>query len=357
VSTHDRNTDAEQTAAWPGNQPAPSAPPVVPPTVPQAGGPPAWSPPTPAAGGWAPPVPPTPPGGYPPAGYPNHYGQPPATPPPAPKGPKKGLLAVLAIVVILAAVAAVIFLTPVSDKLFGDNDATTQAGSPASSTTASASTTSASPSAAGASTPSSAAPSPGAPAPAGVIVDPSDLQSYLATPDELSQRFAGADMQPQGLTKQPITDIDVSPFKCSSAAVPGMADAYSGTGFTGFVDQVVNESSGAHKFIQALITFPTADAAKNFVARQLSRWKDCSNADLTITIAGNSDHASTSAAASTDGVSSIVLTPPAAGSRQCERAMTASSNVVVDLRACAVNVGTAASTIARDIGQKITGQR
>jgi hypothetical protein len=30
---------------------------------------------------------------------------------------------------------------------------------------------------------------------------------------------------------------------------------------------------------------------------------------------------------------------------------------VVDVRACAVNVGTAASTIARDISQKITAQR
>ncbi len=355
MSTHDRNTDAEQTGAWPGDQPAPAAPPVVPPTVPQAGGPPAWSPPAPAAGGWVPPTPPAPPAGYPPAGYPNMYGQPPASPPPTPKGSKKGLLAVLAIVVILAAVAAVIFLTPVSDKLFGDKDTTTQAASQTSSTTSTSPAASSTSTAQSTPTPATAAPS-AAPPPA-ALVDPADLQSYLVTPDDLSQRFGGADMQPQGLTKQPITDIDVNPYKCSSAAVPGIASAYSGRGFTGFVDQVVNESTGAHKFIQALITFPTADAAKDFVARQFSQWKDCSNTDLTITIAGKSDHAGTNAAASTDGVNTIVLTPPAAGSRQCERAMTASSNVVVDVRACAVNVGTTASTVARDIGQKIAGPR
>ena len=363
MSTHDRNTDGEQTAAWPGDQSAPSAPPVVPPTVPQpAGTPPPGNPPT-TTGGWGPPTPPAPPGGYPPAGYPAAYGQSPAAPPPSPKGSKKGLLAVLAIIVILAAAAAVIFFTPLSDKLLGKSSTTTSASTSSSSTTASP-TSPATPGATSAPSPSATAappPGPGAAAPvpgAVALIDPADLQSYLATPDELSQRFAGADMQPQGLTKQPVTDIEVSPFKCSSAAVPGMSSAYSGAGFTGFIDQVVNDSTGQHKFIQALITFPTADAAKDFVSRQASQWKDCGNTNLTITIAGKSDHANTAAASTTtDGVTTIVLTPPAAGSRQCERAITASSNVVVDVRACAVNVGTAASTVARDIGQKITGPR
>lgn len=163
-------------------------------------------------------------------------------------------------------------------------------------------------------------------------------------------------MQPQGLTKQPIADIDVSPYKCSSTAVPGMSNAYSGKGFTGFVDQVVNDSAGAHKFIQALITFPTAQAADDFVSGQYNQWKDCSNTKLTITIGGKSDHATTGVASSADTVNTVVMTPTT-GSRQCERAMTASNNVVVDVRACAVNVGTAASAIARDISQKIAAPR
>jgi hypothetical protein len=179
----------------------------------------------------------------------------------------------------------------------------------------------------------------------------------LATPGELSKRFDGADMQPVGLGKQPVDDIDVNPYKCSGTAVPGISQAWSGSGFTGFADQVVNDSAGAHKFIQTLGTFPTADAAKNFVSNQFIQWKDCANTNLTISIGGKGDHANTGAVGSTDGVNTVVLTPPTPGSRQCERAMIATNNVVVDVRACAVNVGTAASTIARDISQKITAHR
>lgn len=362
MSTHDRNSDAEETSAWPGTQPPFNT--SVPPTVPQAGAqPPAWQQPSPPGGpgGWVPPTAPGTPPSAPFAGY----GQPQTpTPPAAKSGSKKGAIAAVSVVAVLAAGGAAVYWTPLSDKLLGTGSTTTSASSTTSATTttsptSSATTASATP-APPPTAPATATPGPGAAAPVpGAIapVDPENLQSFLAKPDDLSQRFDGADMQPQGLTKQPVTDIDVSPFKCSSAAVPGMSNAYSGKGFTGFIDQVVNDSAGKHKFIQALITFPTAQAATDFVAMQASQWKDCANTNLTITIGGQSDHANTGASSTTDGITTIVLTPPAAGSRQCERAITASSNVVVDVRACAVNVGTTASDIARNIGQKITGPR
>ena len=358
MSTHDRDSDAEETSVWPGTQPPFTAP--VPPTVPQTGAHPAWHQPSPQhnPGGWIPPTVPGAPPGAPAA----DSGQPRTPTASTTSGSTKIALATVSVAAILGAGGAVVYWTPLSDTLLGQGSTTTPSSSSPTTTTASP-TSATAPSAPSASPPNASAaptPGPGAAAPVpGVVapVAPDDLQSYLATPDELSQRFGGADMQPQGLTKQPITDIDVSPFKCASAAVPGMSNAYSGSGFTGFVDQVVNDTAGQHKFIQVLATFPTAEAAQSFVSRQAGQWKDCSDTNLTITIAGKSDHANTAAFGTVDGVTTIVLAPPAAGSRQCERAITARSNVVVDVRACAVNVGTAASTIARDIGQKITGPR
>ncbi|MUL78893.1 sensor domain-containing protein [Mycolicibacterium sp. CBMA 226] len=365
--SYDRNSDAEETSAWPGTQP-PSAP--VPPAVPQTGAQPQpWQQPAPQpSSGW---VPPTPPGLAPGAPF-TGYGQPqtPQMPTPATEsgGSKKGILAAVAVVAVLAVGGAgFYFWTPISDKLLGQSSTTSSATSSATTTSPPTSTTPTSSTTATTSAPAPGAavpgpggpatPGPSAPPKAAAPVDPTDLQSYLATPDALSTRFGGADMQPQGLTKQPVDDIDVSPFKCSGAAVPGISQAYSGSGFTGFVDQVVNDSAGAHKFIQTLVTFRTADAAQNFVSSQLNQWKDCDNTNLTITIGGKNDHANLGAVATTDGVNTIVLTPPAAGSRQCERAMTSSSNVVIDVRACAVNIGTTGSTIARDISQKIAGPR
>lgn len=350
MSTHDRNSDGEETSAWPGTQPPFAGP--VPPAVPQGGTPQtSWQQPSPnGPGGWVPPTPPGTPPGAPFTGY----NQPQMPTPPSKTGSKKGVLAAVAGVAVLAvAGAGVYYWTPISNKLLGQSSTTTSASS-----TTQTTTTSATP------TPSAATPTPTTPAtpttsaapPPAALVDPADLQSYLATPAELSKRFDGADMQPVGLSKQPVSDIDVSPYKCSGTAVPGISQAWSGSGFTGFVDQVVNDSTGGHKFIQTLGTFPTTDAAQNFVSSQLSQWKDCVNTKLTITIGGNSDHATTGTFGSADQVNSITLTPTT-GSRQCERAMTVSNNVVIDVRACAANVGTAASATARDISQKIAAPR
>lgn len=353
MSTHDRNSDGEETSAWPGTQPPFAG--QVPPAVPQTGAPGApWQQPSQSGpGGW---VPPTPPGTAPGAPF-GGYSQPLMPAPPSKSSSKKGAVAAVAGVAVLAvAGAAVYFWTPISSKLLGQSSTTTSASSTTQTTTTASASSTSTPSSATPTSSAPASPAPSAaPAPA-APVDAADLQTYLANPADLSTRFDGADMQPQGLTKQPITDIDVSPYKCSGTAVPGMTNAYSGSGFTGFVDQVVNDDSGAHRFIQTLATFPTAQAANDFVSNQYRQWKDCSNTKLTITIGGKSDHATTGAASSADKVNSITLTPTT-GSRQCERAMTASNNVVVDVRACAANVGTTASTVARDISQKIAAPR
>ena len=355
MSTHDRNSDGEETSAWPGTQPPFSGP--VPPAVPQTGAPqmPWQQPAQGGPGGWVPPTPPGTPPGAPFGGY----GQPQMPTPPSQSGSKKGVLAAVTAVAALAvAGAGIYYWTPISNKLLGQSSTTTSASSTTQTTTTSSATSSTSSSAATPTPSAPAAPAPSAtPAPA-APVDGADLQSYLATPAELSKRFDGADMQPVGLSKQPITDIDVNPYKCSGTAVPGISQAWSGSGFTGFVDQVVNDSTGDHKFIQTLGAFPTADAAKYFVSNQLSQWKDCANTNLTITIGGTATHANTGAVSTgAEGVNTVVLTPPAAGSRQCARAMIASNNVVVDVRACVVNVGTAASDIARDISQKLSAPR
>lgn len=353
--SQDPNTDAEQTTAWPGTQP-----PGAPPSVPQSGGPAAWSPPTPNAGGggWVPPTPPAAPGMVPPGGgYPSPYGQPSAPAAPEKSGSKKAVLAVIALVAVVAAAAAVVFFTPIKDKVFGTKNSTPQAGSTTSSATATSSTATTSASA----SPSSSAPNtpaPSTPAATDGMVDPSALQSYLATPAELTQRLDGAVMTPRGLVKEPFTGFDVSPDTCTGAAIPGIDTAYRGSGFTGFVGQVVNDDPGQNKVIQALISFPTVAAAQSFASTQANLWRGCNYTDLTISNSSNTDHIKTGVVATHDGGTfSMLMFPPTSVGRQCERAMSPRGNVVVDVRVCTASVGSLGYTIARDIGEKITGQR
>jgi len=338
MSTDDRNTDAEETSEWtgrPGARYSPRGPgqlPPPPPTVPPQG-----------ASGWVPPTAP---------GLPvNAYGQP-ATPSSATgSAPKKIMTAFVAVISVAAVGAGLAYFAPLKQKILG-----TQSSSTSSSVATSRPD---SPTPAAPSTPSNT-PTATSPPRGGGLIDPANLSHYLASPDELSNRFDGAVMQPQGLTKEPFNGIDVDPYSCSGAVVPGIDAAYSGADFTGFVGQVINDAANQHKAVQALASFATAAAAQDFVSRQITDWRGCTSKELTITINDKEDHVTTGVVADNDNgrtYSLLMFQPHQASGHQCERAMTARSNVVVDVRACSPSVGSLGYTIARDIGQKITGQR
>jgi hypothetical protein len=62
--------------------------------------------------------------------------------------------------------------------------------------------------------------------------------------------------------------------------------------------------------------------------------------------------------ANTLGTNNVFIFPPTGSDgRQCQHAMSARKNAVVDVRVCAPSVGSMGWTLARDIGEKITGQR
>jgi serine/threonine kinase PknH len=373
MNTRDDDRDGEMTTDWPGTQPntpvgddgeatavvpktpqggapspmsppqrpsAPMPPPQAAPLQPQWHNTPAGAPPG-GGGGW---TPPSGPGQFPP-GYPS--GPAPTTPQ---KGTPWGLIGIGGIAVAVIAVVATWFvMRPTGSSTQNAAPAPTTSAAP--STTADASsaapTTDESPSAA-------ATPSPAA------AIEPTALKGLLASVPEINQLIGSATMTPTATFDAPYKDVKVDPFTCTGAVQPGAQATYLGTGFTGFAGQLLTDAPQENKVLQYIASFPSDAEAKAFVDKQVAEWEACKFTDVTLSTGGGQavSEGTVSVTANADGTPSVFIFPPGGGpGRQCQHAMSPRKNVVVDVRVRAPSVGSMGWTLARDIGQKITGQR
>lgn len=334
MSPHDDDRDAELTSDWPSSRPgpppaAPWGPPPAPPQQPW-GGPPSPGP------GWGPPPPPPP--SYPP----------PVSPAPATsKGPKRALIGVT-VVAVIALAAGGLYLYQDGSQGRTDTAATTSAPP---------TTAAPAPSSPPQSSPTPAAPNSTAESP--TTVGAGALSTYLASPEEAGRVADNQQMTPSAISKEPYDNVNVDPFSCTGAVVPGIEAAYAGSDYTGFAAQNLISDDQKFKVIQAVASFATPEDAQAFVDRQVSAWKQCTYTDVTATVVdGAADQLTTGVVGERDDIASLLIFPPGGGAgRNCERAIAPRNNVVVDVRVCADSVGSAGRTLAGDIAEKITGNR
>ena len=200
-------------------------------------------------------------------------------------------------------------------------------------------------------------------APTQADIGPAALPQLLMSADEISTRMDTPGMVSGPVISSPSTDATITPANCAGAWAPADNATYAGSGFTALAGQVVQEQPKAyHKVIQAVVSFPDANAAKAFYDKQTADWNSCKFQHITTQFTGSSDTtgAKIGVSGETDGTLSLLILIddiPGAPKMQCQRGLTARQNVIVDVRACSPSVGSAGWTLARDIGEKITGQR
>lgn len=318
-----------QTPPFPAAQPAPGT---------------AWA--GPPTGGGYPPAPPA--GGYPPA----------ASPAPAGGsgngggGRRWGLAVGAAAVVAAVAVGGAWWFVGRDDKpgnttAASDSTTTSQTSTAPPTTTGSAQPTSSTPTTTTSSTPSG-------------TISPQALPNLLLSADEVSTRMSSPGMVPGDLAKEPAAGVDVTPASCTGVFTPGHAVVYGGSGYTAFAAQTDNDPGGGiHKVIQMVASFPTDQAAQDFYAKQFAAWKACGGTSVSAASPGSSDTTTAQVGSVTEvqGVLQTIVLPTTSPSRICARNLAAKGNVIIDVRACAENPGSAAWSMVRDIGQKITGKR
>lgn len=206
------------------------------------------------------------------------------------------------------------------------------------------------PAASGPAPTSSATAAPTMPTDPGISV--ASLPSYLASAQQISAHLAGVEVTAGALIRKPFSGFTVDPFECTGAVIPGSDFTYSGSHFTSFAGQPVSDAANDHKVIQAVTLLPDASAAAAFFTTQARQWKRCS--DNKPVIVGDTNTGKADATVSTfdftDDVASVLITPTGS-TRQCQHAMTASRNVIVDVRVC---VPTTGGSTARDIVRELS---
>lgn len=133
---------------------------------------------------------------------------------------------------------------------------------------------------------------------------------------------------------------------------------YQGSGWTAVRVEELKDHRGSpdHIAYQAVVAFPDGSAAHDFYAGQVTGWANCDNrrVDLHDQSDPTPHYWLLSKARAEDGVLTITRTQQGgAEGWACQRAMTTANNVVIDVSACADQVGDRGAQIAKRIAKKI----
>lgn len=130
---------------------------------------------------------------------------------------------------------------------------------------------------------------------------------------------------------------------------------YDGSGWTAIRGQVLRQPDTAgwdSMVVEAAVSFRSAGAAYAFFTASADRWSKCSNHRVNMTVKGQRTTWMFGALGRTDTDLTMHLIRNG-GERACQRALSVTNNVVVDVAACSKAVGDQAVTIANKIQSKL----
>jgi hypothetical protein len=173
-------------------------------------------------------------------------------------------------------------------------------------------------------------------------VAPADLAKLLLSDQQVSD-IVGV----RGLTSfHPYSDIPppvgetYSEPRCAEAIFNTEWPSYSGTGYTGAVGHKVGESDNGppHEVDEAVVSFPDAAAASRFVVRTSLDFDRCGDVHFNEVYPppkGETEYWTIGFAKTVDDIVTVVSTTEGGDGQACAKAITARSNVVIDVYLCA----------------------
>lgn len=182
--------------------------------------------------------------------------------------------------------------------------------------------------------PAQAALTPGAPGQASPAAGPNArLDSIVLSVDQVKQIMGGAPLTGSGPTTQLRPDWALSDPACLSSFDAIFHSVYDGSGYTGVYGEEFNPQ-GADRIFEAAVSFPTADQAQAFVKAQADYWRACNG--KTVTVGGQIQW--TFGNVTGDSPRITQLRTKVGGKSSCQRVLSAVSDVVLDVRACAPSI-------------------
>jgi serine/threonine kinase PknH len=143
-------------------------------------------------------------------------------------------------------------------------------------------------------------------------------------------------------------DENLKPPTCLGAFDALQSAAYASSGFTGVSGQFFHTADNVFRIYEAAVSFPNPERAKAFVTKSAGEWNACVNQTVTFTTPDKKPHEWTFEGLKVDGPRLTQLRTRTDGGSQCQRVLSAVSDVVLDVSACAMTVA--------DQGSQITDQ-
>ncbi len=186
------------------------------------------------------------------------------------------------------------------------------------------------------------------------------LDELLLSPTDVNKAmFAGGMSVKQTDSKMYDDSSDIPDAACRNSS-PADTAVYAGSGWTAVRVQYLHDvgDNYTHEAEQAVVSFPSANEASAFYKSSASRWNDCANRQYHVVKAGWPDEIwSVGPISNSNGLLSTTRTLKGGNGWSCQRVLTASNNVVIDVVACSADSPPdAATSIARQIAAKVANQ-
>jgi len=213
-------------------------------------------------------------------------------------------------------------------------------------------------------TPVAAPPTPSTQATATVPptpLSPQVINSLLPGPNEVAQIMGAAELAVFKSVDTLIDETSVIDNKnCVGTFAPAQISVYDTTGWTAARAQAIHEPGPvpiAFEVLQAVIEFPTADAARKLLSEQKAQWSKCAGSEFTTTYPdSNPQHWRFGPVNQTGDVIFIahhLLDRNVSQTGECQRALAVRDTVVADVWACRVSITNQGVELAKAILAKI----
>jgi serine/threonine protein kinase len=187
----------------------------------------------------------------------------------------------------------------------------------------------------------------------------SAMQGLFLSPDQISTAMGTTGLRVTHMQSQ-MNDqsANVSDISCRAINTDADVSVYANSGWTAVDIQVLEDAGDiAHDNYyveQGLVLFPSASQAAAFFASSAQQWAGC--ADRQFTYNKNRQPYATNEVGSVSnngGTLSATKTEPDANDWACQRALTVTNNVAIDISACSYNPANSGVQVAQQLKQNI----
>jgi serine/threonine kinase PknH len=199
-----------------------------------------------------------------------------------------------------------------------------------------------------------AAAPPAAAPPAAAPTPSVDLNSILLGPADINTVMGASNMQPTSQAEQMgVPPGTLSNPDCLGALAAIQGSVYQGSGYTAVRGQSLNAEEPPHFVHEAAVSFPSAEQALGFVRTSADKWQACVGQLLTVTTPNKIFHWNFANPTGAPPKITQVHTQ-LHGGRTCQHALSAVSNIVIDVVACGAQIADEGSRIADQMAAKVT---